>query len=245
VTPTPGRRIRSRPRSSGLSLSAQLDLGSLDETLADFVQTGDAVQAVALPVSGDIEIVGDRPRMWLRTTSPIASFIFQAVSLTVDHELLTAPVQDATSAVVQEVRERLVTTLTFQGESETLTLPLAATFDPESLAGGVTLSTVSGTRSPLSLQTLAGLIPGGVATALPSTIPGLDQLSLTDFAVEVTGWPVEFAAARARVSAPGIWPIVPGLVELGGLGIDLVVTRPGGTWQLRPIVIGSFELAGG
>jgi hypothetical protein len=239
-----GTPVTSPAPRTGLSLSARLDLGSLDETLAEFLQTGDTVQAVTLKVSGDIEVVGDRPRMWLRTTDDVASFTFQALSLSVDYELATAPVRGAAPAVVQEVRERLVTTLTYQGESGTLSLPLAAAFEPESLAGGVTLSTDPGTEGPLSLQTLEGLMPGDVASAL-RTIPKLGQLSLTGFALEVTGWPVQFAFARAQVSAPGPWPIVPGLVEFGRLGLDLTVTQAGRNWELRPAVTASFELAGG
>ncbi|HEU5391085.1 MAG TPA: DUF6603 domain-containing protein [Streptosporangiaceae bacterium] len=242
--PGAGEPVTSPAPRTGLSLSAQLDLGGLDSTLAEFLQTGDAVQAVTLPVAGAIEVVGDRPRMWLRTTSPIASFTFQSLSLTVSGEILTAPVRDTTAAVVQQVRERLVTTLTYQGESGPLSLPLAAAFEPESLAGGVTLSTDPMAGNPLSLQTLAGLMPGDVAGSL-SAIPKLGQLSLTGFALEVTGWPVKFASARAQVSAPGPWPIVPGLVEFGGLGLDLTVTQAGGGWELRPVVTASFELADG
>ncbi|HET9971767.1 MAG TPA: DUF6603 domain-containing protein [Streptosporangiaceae bacterium] len=231
------------PRA-GLSLSAQLDLGSLDETLADFVQIGAPVPTVTLPMSGNIEVVGDRPRMWLRTTTPVASFTFQSLSLSVDYEILTAPVRDATQAVVQEVRERLVTTLKYQAESGPLSLPLAAAFDPDSLAGGVTLSTVPETGDLLSLQTLAGLIPADVGSAL-SAIPQLGQLTLTGFALEVTGWPVRVASARVQLSAPGKWPIVPDLVEFDGLGLDLTVTQAGDSWELLPVVTADFELAHG
>ena len=237
--------VTSPTPRTGLSLSATLDLGSLDTTLSEFVQVADTAAAIALPVAGDIEVVGDRPRMRLRTTTPVASCSFQDVTLTVDHEFLTAPMQDAESTVIQKVRERLITTLVYRGASETLTVPLAATFDPESLTGGVILANEPGLGSALSLQTLAGLIPGGVGAAVPTTIPGLDQLALTDFALQVTGWPVTFSSAHARVSAPGIWPIVPGLVEFGGIGIDLTVTRIGDAWQLRPTVLGSLVLAGG
>ena len=104
--------------------------------------------------------------MRLRTTTPVASFSFQDVTLTVDHEFLTAPMQDAESTVIQKVRERLITTLVYRGASETLTVPLAATFDPESLTGGVILANEPGLGSALSLQTLAGLIPGGVGVRL-------------------------------------------------------------------------------
>ena len=181
---SPPALVTSPTPRPGLSLSATLDLGSLDETLSDVLQVADTAQAIALAVSGDIEMVGDRPRMRLRTTTPVASFSFQDVTLTVDHEFLTAPMQDTESAVIQKVRERLITTLVYRGASETLTVPLAATFDPESLAGGVILANEPGLGSALSLQTLAGLIPGGVSAALPTTIPGLDQLALTDFALQ-------------------------------------------------------------
>ena len=167
--------ITSPTPRPGLSLTATLDLDSLDGTVSELVQLGDTAQAVALPVAGDIEVVGDRPRMRLRTTTPVASFSFQDLTLTLDHELLTAPLQGPESTVIQKVRERLITTLVYRGASETVTVPLAATFDPESLAGGVMLSNEPGLGSPLSLQTLAGLIPGGVSTALPTTLPGLDE----------------------------------------------------------------------
>ena len=233
-----------KPRA-GLSLSAQLDLGSLDGMLADFVRTGDAVGPVALTVSGDIEVVGGWPRMLLRTKeNPVASFDFHSLSLSVHYELLTAPVQGESPTVVQEVRERLVTTLTYQGGSDTLRLPLAAAFDPESLAGGVTLSTELETGHSLSVGALAGLMPGGVEDALLA-VRGLAQLSLTGFALTVTGWPVQFASARAQVSAHGNWPIVPGLVKFEGLGLDLTVTHAGGSWELLPVVTADFDLADG
>ena len=236
--------VTSPTARGGLSLSAQLDLGSLDETLAEFVQTGDTSVAVTLEVSGDIEVVGDWPRMWLRTADPIASFTFQKLSLSVNYEFLTAPIQGTAPAVRQEVRERLITTLTYRGGSSPLELPLAAAFDLDSLAGGVTLSTVPETGDLLSLQTLAGLVPGDVASALLA-IPELGQLTLTGFALEVTGWPVQVASARAQLSAPGKWRIVPDLVEFDGLGLDLTVTQAGDSWELLPVVTSDFELAHG
>jgi hypothetical protein len=247
--PDTGKRaatlVSSPNLRAGLSLSAQLDLGSLDGMLADFVRTGDAVGPVTLTVSGDIEVVGGWPRMLLRTTkNPVASFDFHSLSLSVHYELLTAPVRRESPTVVQEVRERLVTTLTYKSGSDTLKLPLVAALSPESLVSGVTLSTELEKAHSLSVPALAGLIPGGVGDALKD-IPELAQLSLTGFALTVTGWPVQFASARAQLSARSNWPIVPGLVEFEGLGLDMTVTHDGGSWELLPVVTADFKLAGG
>ena len=65
---TPPSMITSPTPRPGLSLTATLDLESLDGTVSELVQLGDTAQAVALPVAGDIEVVGDRMR--LRTTTP-------------------------------------------------------------------------------------------------------------------------------------------------------------------------------
>ena len=235
----PAPLLTTPPPRGGLSVTGQLDLSSIDATLAGVVPTG------TLAVGGDVELVGQWPRMLLRTTDPVVSFTFQGLQLTVGYELATAPVQPPGAPVQQRVRERLTTTLTYPGDQAGLTVPLAVTFEPDSLADGLIIASDPDHSSPVTLPTLEALIPGQVGQLIPPTFPALDQLTLTDLAVQVGGSPLALQAAHARVALPGTWTVVPSLAVLGDLRIDLTVASEGGQWRLRPLVMAGLDLAGG
>jgi hypothetical protein len=229
------------------TLPRQSQNSAFDERLADFVQ----IPSGRLKVAGPIKIVDNWPYARLSTQTHVASFTFQTVELLLDYQFLTAPVAGESANPVQKALERLTTTLVYKGEKETLTVPLAITFAPNSLAESLILRGDFGQSSPLSLQTLTGLLPVDIP-ALPKEFPKLEKLALTDLSFELTTQPMALGAAHVRLELPDKWTIVPklvesgpNLVEFGNLRLDLTVSHYGDDWELLTYVMGDLTVAGG
>ena len=232
----------------GLSLTAQLKLSSVDETLATIVRINSGrlvVNSDRLVVSGPVEIVDNRPRARLSTTdSHVGSFSFERGELLLDYQFLTAPVSNQSGNVIQKVRQRLTTRLVYKGEKETLNVPLAVTFDPGSVTESLVVESDFGHSSPLSLETLENLLPVQIP-ALPQDFPVLKDLALTDVSFEISSRSFALSSIHFRVELPDRWTIVPDLVTFGDLKFDLTVSHYGTGWELWPYVLGNLTVAGG
>jgi hypothetical protein len=235
--------VKPSDAKRGLSLTADLALLSIDETLSDLLKLRSNRLANRLAVSGPIEIADGGPRARFRTTEHVAKFSFPNSEFDLDYEFLTAPVLEGAN-MIQKARERLTTKLEYQSEQKPVVLPLAVTFDPESLTESVVIESNFGSSSPLSVETLASLLPDTIP-ALPKNFPVLKDLALTDLSLEIDPQSPALKSVHVRVEVPDHFTIVPDLVTFGGLKLDLTASKYGHQWQWWPYVSGDLTLAGG
>ena len=233
---------------NGLTLTAQLRIASVESTLTRFIGAPTSL----LNLQGPVEVmVGPdnepRPRMKLTSTTDLASFAFGNLALKLGYQFATAPVAGSGASFTQQKLQPNLTTLAYTKDTDTLELPLAITFAPNSLREKLTIELDTHESTALSFKTLAGMIPGGIGDMIPAFpgFPSLDQVKLTELSVELTSDPLECRAVQARVEVEGDWEIVPKLVTFKSLGIVFTVIRVEDKWQVMPSLLGTFEVAGG
>jgi hypothetical protein len=233
----------------GLTLTAQLRLASIETSLDDFV----AVPEGLLAVHGPLEVVvapdkAPRPRMLLSSSTHLADFSFQALTLKLDYQLAMAPVMADAGSPTQQIMQRLRTVLAFTRDTEHLELPLAITFAPNSLHETFILE-LDTRHTAISFAMLAANLPGGIGSLLPAdpAFPAVDRLTRTDLRFELTGRPLALRAVQAGVEleGTGTWEIVPKLLIFESLRLDFTVIRAGGDWRVQPRVLGTCRVAGG
>jgi hypothetical protein len=252
----PATRSDARARKRGLRLASKLELSSFDETLGEFLGFTDAQSLV--PVTGTVELVDDMPRM--RLAAAIGPRLqFGKLDVQLSYEFLTAPIPVDSAKTLQQIRERLRATLTYEHGDNIVTIPLAATFEPNEIVHDITIEGRPIVRNQggldqkagLSLSDLTGLIPGDIGQitqqldAFPEVKNALSAVRLTEFGVGVASEPLAITEAYAQLEIELNWEIIKDLISFKKVALELFATGDEDGWDLRPYLTAELAIADG